>query len=596
MTLWRAVRSMEAEARSEAARGAMLTARALRDWLSSPDGLASFDRRWQFSLDEGAIAIPEELGWVITPPKEAPEQVIPPSVLDLLDRARLLEFGEKDGAGATALYDEILTSAALTPPHGSWLVLAAAWHAQRQSDTERRDRLLAELDTEPETSYRATIAGALLLNAIARRPLPSWTEQRLGRLTLEQGEALLLRLREAAVPALLRDRIARAIDEAAIRRDVLRRVARLAPTLSETVTTVAQTVAESTLLYFPETQGRGRGVLLPTGELLRIASDWLRSSFADRMPWAGQLVAGTPPADRVPIIASLAVVPQPVEGAAALSRPWALSALLITLSGVLVFGLIHVGRAVRRERDAVQARAGFLTSVTHEIKTPLASIRLLTEMLSGGRAPTAEKQREYVRNLTAETGRLSVLIENVLDLGRMERGERSYDRRVLSADDVLREAVALFEPLGEAEGLRVQLEARGSDALLLADRGALLQVFLNVLENARRYAASGGKLYVGALNTNDSWQVRFRDWGPGVPIEERTLIFEKFRRGGSAARSGNPGVGLGLYLARRLLQAQGGDLTCEDPSDGGPGTQFTVRLPLHIARRGDEPEAADRRG
>ena len=237
---------------------------------------------------------------------------------------------------------------------------------------------------------------------------------------------------------------------------------------------------------------------------------------------------------------------------------------------------------MRREQEALQARSEFLTSVTHELKTPLASIRMFTEMLADGRVPSEEKRDEYYRLLAGEAYRLSALVENVLDLGRMERGERAYDLRALDLARLVSEAVELFAPIAAAKGMHVECSRQGSPGdkfLVSADRDALFQAFLNLFENARKYASSGKRLEIVLNGSHELCSLTIRDRGPGVPQEERERIFDRFRRGEQQKNGTVPGVGLGLYLARRILRAHAGDLVCKEPKDEGKGACFVATLP-----------------
>jgi signal transduction histidine kinase len=172
-----------------------------------------------------------------------------------------------------------------------------------------------------------------------------------------------------------------------------------------------------------------------------------------------------------------------------------------------------------------------------------------------------------------------MLIENVLDLGSMERGERAYDLRPCDLLQVVREAAFLFRPLAERDRLAVLLETGDGSADGEADRGALLQALLNVLDNARKYAAAGGRIEMAAVPENGALRITVRDHGPGIPAGEREAIFGRFRRGSAHTNGAIPGVGLGLNLARSIAERHGGRLVCEAPASG-TGAQFTFTLPL----------------
>jgi two-component system phosphate regulon sensor histidine kinase PhoR len=292
----------------------------------------------------------------------------------------------------------------------------------------------------------------------------------------------------------------------------------------------------------------------------------------------------------VPVIEGLwSVVPHD----SAIDLPWtaqpaaALAAaivLLLVLAGSGAFAF----RALRQEALAVRARAEFLTVVTHELKTPLAAIRLLAEMMVEDRVP-AGKTDEYYRLLAGEAARLSMLIENVLDLGRMERGERAYDLRACDLGEVAREAAVLFAPIAQRDGLQLRSDLGDGAVPGAADRGALLQALLNVLDNARKYASRGGTIELRTEREGGRLAITVRDFGPGVPAGEREAIFARFVRGDAHRHGSIPGVGLGLYLARAIARRHGGDLVCRAPADGGPGAEFAFALPLAAAPAQEVP-------
>jgi len=187
-----------------------------------------------------------------------------------------------------------------------------------------------------------------------------------------------------------------------------------------------------------------------------------------------------------------------------------------------------------------------------------------------------------LERLGAEAARLGLIVENVLDLGRLERGERSYNRRPHRLGDLLRESSAGIEPLARRDGLELRVDG-ACDALVRADRAAVVQAIRNLLENARRYAASGGSVELGAEQRDGVCLVTVRDHGPGLAGDKRERVFEKFRRGTAASRSGNPGVGLGLYLARLIFRDHGGDLVARDCASGAC---FEATLPVEVEADG----------
>jgi two-component system phosphate regulon sensor histidine kinase PhoR len=338
---------------------------------------------------------------------------------------------------------------------------------------------------------------------------------------------------------------------------------------------VALPVGDELVLYRPAEPGAGAGAVVAP---LAFADRIRDAEGALVVPWSGTLRAG-PVEDEnafevVPGLLAVHAVTPRVDRSGLVG----LALVLLACAAVFVGGLVAMRRALRRETDALRARAEFLTSVTHELKTPLSSIRLLAERLREGRVRGVEKQHEYYALLAGETARLTVLIENVLDLGRMERGERSYETRPESIDDVAREAAALFEPIAKSDGLEFAFTADAAGTRAAIDRGAIVQAVVNLLDNARKYGRSGGRIELSTRSLGSAGEITVRDSGPGVPLAERERIFQRFARGAAHQSGAVPGVGLGLHLARTIARAHGGELVCTSAGDG-PGARFVLRLP-----------------
>ena len=200
-------------------------------------------------------------------------------------------------------------------------------------------------------------------------------------------------------------------------------------------------------------------------------------------------------------------------------------------------------------------------------------------MLAEGRA--TGKEHDYYRLLVGESARLSLLIDNVLDLGRLERGERSYTPSSQPFATVVRETLRMFTPVLEQHGLQVHFEDQLLGAYASIDRDAFVQALVAVLDNARKYGAAGKRLDVVATCAHDRLQLSVRDYGPGVPSNEQDSIFERFVRGRDHQHGSTPGVGIGLYIARSIVRRLGGELTCTSPASGD-GAEFCFSL-----QRGD---------
>jgi len=262
--------------------------------------------------------------------------------------------------------------------------------------------------------------------------------------------------------------------------------------------------------------------------------------------------------------------------------------------------------SLNAELKLARQKTDFVGNVSHELKTPLTSIRMFSELLAEGRVSDLAKQRSYLDIITAEAARLTRLINNVLDFSRMERGEKKYHFSPCDLVEVVRGVAQTFRPHLEAGGFRFDCALPEAAITLRGDADALSQVIVNLLSNAEKYSngpapgpalppgdgktgakgtetAEGGRKDISlVLSRCESplpyAEVRVLDRGPGVPRGSEEKIFEKFYRAHDSLSSGVQGSGLGLTIARQIARAHGGDVRYE-PRPGG-GSCFILRLPL----------------
>jgi signal transduction histidine kinase len=252
--------------------------------------------------------------------------------------------------------------------------------------------------------------------------------------------------------------------------------------------------------------------------------------------------------------------------------------LVLFLFVAIAGGGAYILQTLRSEMQLARQKTTFVANVTHELKTPLTSIRMFAEMLRQGRQPDTAKQEKYLDLMVSETERLTRLINNVLDFARVERGQRKYEKRRL---DVAR--------LGEelTEGQRVRLEHNGftltfrndlREAFIEGDEEALKQAVLNLLSNAEKYSVEDKRVDVEVSGTGQFVLIEVKDRGRGVPAGEAERIFQEFYRADDSLTAKAGGSGLGLSIALRIVRDHGGDIQYF-PRDGG-GSVFQVRLPL----------------
>jgi signal transduction histidine kinase len=253
------------------------------------------------------------------------------------------------------------------------------------------------------------------------------------------------------------------------------------------------------------------------------------------------------------------------------------------LAIVLGLGLLATIRGAARARELAQLKSDFVSTVSHELKTPLTSIRMFAEMLEQGVAQgDAAKMARYHGVIVQESQRLGLLIANLLDYAQIERGTRRYTRGRENIGQLARHAVATFDTLRDPDKdhrnpieLAVSPEAMKVDVEV--DRDVVVQAMLNLLANAAKYGGVDKPIEVSVAADSQSASIAVRDHGPGIPAHEQPRIFREFYRAPEAYRSGVEGTGLGLALVKRHIEALGGSVDVE--STVGQGATFTVRFP-----------------
>ena len=239
-----------------------------------------------------------------------------------------------------------------------------------------------------------------------------------------------------------------------------------------------------------------------------------------------------------------------------------------------------------RQLRLARQKTDFVSNVSHELKTPLTSIRMFSELLAEGRVTDRAKQRSYLGIITAETARLTRLINNVLDFARIERGEKKYNFQKCDLVSVVRETAETYRPHLEANGFQFACDMPDTPVFVNGDRDALAQVVVNLLSNAEKYSDTRKEVCLqveAQARPLPCVGVKVLDRGLGVPLGCGEKIFEQFYRAHDSLSSGIQGSGLGLTLARQIAQAHGGDVVYE-PREGG-GSCFTLRLPVMGAEK-----------
>ncbi len=271
-----------------------------------------------------------------------------------------------------------------------------------------------------------------------------------------------------------------------------------------------------------------------------------------------------------------------------------LEQIMVLLSCVvLVLGMATILVAAWRERRISALKSEFVANVSHELKTPLALVRMFAEMLQSGRVASDAKKQEYLDIIVSESERLSSLIENVLDFARVERGRQAYEFAEGSVADAVTKAVGVYRHRAEREGVELTVDVEPGLPLANIDERAIQLAVINYVDNALKYAPASGVVAVKATCENDSIVIRVLDRGPGVPAEDRERIFERFVRGSTARAHGSErpvrGSGIGLALVKHIAESHGGAAWVETAPWGG--ASFAMSIPASRALPSSEPSS-----
>jgi signal transduction histidine kinase len=269
----------------------------------------------------------------------------------------------------------------------------------------------------------------------------------------------------------------------------------------------------------------------------------------------------------------LAARPALFEAAARRQARWTLGLLsfAVVISGGALF-FIH--RAVERERRLNAMKSDFVASVSHELRAPVASIRLMADSLTTGKIEP-HTVNEFHRLISREGARLTTLIDNVLDFARIEQGSKRWHFEECDLQTVVIETLSLIEPLA-AEKHITFTSPPFPNLVANIDPGAIQQALINLLDNAIKFSPAGSSVEVLLRPHEPSthWEIQITDQGPGIPPAEHARIFDRFHRLGNELRRETQGTGIGLSLVKAIAEAHGGRVVLT--SAPGKGSVFTL--------------------
>jgi signal transduction histidine kinase len=267
-----------------------------------------------------------------------------------------------------------------------------------------------------------------------------------------------------------------------------------------------------------------------------------------------------------------------------LSRRGLYSFVFLLIAGILIFGLVLTIRSVSHELELARMKSDFVSTVSHEFKSPLTSIRQLAEMLQSGRVPSEERRQKYYDVLLEQSERLALLTDNILSLAKIEAGRAEFTFETTDLSVLLTEVVTSIQERVRHEGFDIGLNVKGVLPLLTVDRTALSQAVTNIVDNAIKYSGDSRKISVNAFLEEQEVAIAVQDFGVGIKDEDIPKLFERFYRVGDELTRTVKGSGLGLTLVKEIVEAHRGKVHVE--SELGKGSLFSIRLPVPQRERG----------
>jgi len=235
---------------------------------------------------------------------------------------------------------------------------------------------------------------------------------------------------------------------------------------------------------------------------------------------------------------------------------------------------VELNRMSERLASLDEEQRAFLANVSHELRTPVSNVQVTVEALESGAVDEIELRDRFFQTIKDETKRLSNLIRDLLDLGRLEAGVTQLEIQAISLRSLISRAVRAIEVRMQAKGISIQIDV--ADLRISGDPERLLQALLNLLDNAIKYSASNSQIHIVGLRKKHYAQIHIQDQGIGINENDLPRIFEQFYT--TSASRKESGSGLGLAIGKRIIEAHGGTITAS--SNVNQGTTFVIRLPL----------------
>ncbi|WP_349407608.1 ATP-binding protein [Pseudalkalibacillus sp. SCS-8] len=242
-----------------------------------------------------------------------------------------------------------------------------------------------------------------------------------------------------------------------------------------------------------------------------------------------------------------------------------------------VRGAVAVFRDMTDERQHDKLRKDFIANVSHELRTPIAMLQGYSEAIIDDIAATEAEKKDIAQIIYDESLRMGRLVNELLDLARMEAGHVSLEKMEIKVDEFFPRVVRKFQGLSKEREISLELQKPDHSSIMYGDPDRLEQVMTNLVDNAIRHTNKGGHVQVKVMDQSDGTYVEVKDTGSGIPKEDLPFVFERFYKADKARTRGRSGTGLGLAIAKNIVDSHGGKISVH--SKVGEGTTFSFHIP-----------------
>ena len=266
-------------------------------------------------------------------------------------------------------------------------------------------------------------------------------------------------------------------------------------------------------------------------------------------------------------------------GARYIENPETVALIVLSLTTILFIVDFTITRSFERLAEANRMKSEFINIVSHQLRSPLSNLKWTIDLLLSGRlGKIEEKQTEYFKILKENSARMGDLISDLLIVSRIETATLLIRKEEFSLVDLVKELILEFEPFAKASNIEMRFEQEPNLPKIIADPDQIRQVTENLLDNAIRYSRVQGRVTIKLAEKNKNLYCEIKDSGVGIPKEDQKYIFQKFFRSKNVLRRQTQGSGLGLYIAKSIIEKSGGKVGFK--SEEGKGSTFWFTLPI----------------